>query len=209
MGLLVTLEGPEGSGKSTALRSVALALRDEWDVLLTREPGGTPLGERLREILLTSDIQIDPRAEALLMTAARAQHVATVLRPALAASERALVLCDRYVDSTLAYQGAGRGLCERELLASQQLATGGLLPDLTILIDVPVEVGLQRRSRAGGANRIDAETVAFHERVAEWYRAAARSQPQRWVVVDGQAHPEHVARHIVDVIRTRSERTIR
>lgn len=201
-GCFVTFEGPEGSGKSTAMRAVAAALAAEWRVVVTREPGGTPLGEQLRDTLLNSSLPIHPRAEALLMSAARAQHVESVLRPALQAPN-ALVLCDRYVDSTLAYQGAGRGLCIDELLAVQRVATDGLVPDITILLDVPIEVGLQRRARDGDGNRMDAETRAFHGRVAEWYRATARSQPERWVIVDGMQPPQAVCDLIVAAIRAR------
>ena len=154
------------------------------DVVTTREPGGTALGEALRAIVLGSEVEVSAEAEVYLMTAARAEHIRRVIRPALSAG--AVVLCDRFVDSTLAYQGAGRGLPVDELRRVQSLAIGDVWPDLTVLLDVPPEVGLARRVSGGGTNRIDREGPAFHRRVAEWFRAEAGRDPTRWIVVDGQ-----------------------
>ena len=185
MSLFVTFEGAEGSGKSTQVELLARQLSDlGYDVVTTREPGGTALGEALRAIVLGSEVEVSAEAEVYLMTAARAEHIRRVIRPALSAG--AVVLCDRFVDSTLAYQGAGRGLPVDELRRVQSLAIGDVWPDLTVLLDVPPEVGLARRVSGGGTNRIDREGSAFHRRVAEWFRAEAGRDPTRWIVVDGQ-----------------------
>jgi dTMP kinase len=183
----------DGSGKST----VATKLADAFcqlgsEVVVTREPGGTPLGERVREILLGPVAEtIDPAAEALLFAAARAQHVAEIIRPALARG--AVVVADRYVDSSLAYQGHGRGLPESALAAVQQLATGGLQPDLTLLLDLPVETALHRRLVHGGhVNRLDAEPIQFHALVRDAYHALAAANPRRWRVIDASASEDDV-----------------
>lgn len=200
----ISFEGPEGAGKSTQIRRLADALRERgYDVVTTREPGGTAIGESIRSILLTSDhYAMLPETEALLATAARAQHVSEVIAPALAAGR--LVLCDRYVDSTLAYQGAGRGLDEQALLELQAFATHDLRPDLTILLDVPVEVGLARREASGEPlTRFDADTHAFHERVRQWFLSAAEREPGRWHVIDASAGEAEVARVVQDVVLSR------
>ena len=195
----VTFEGPEGSGKSTQLALLADALRrDGRAVVITREPGGTALGEALRALLLDASEPPTAEAEAYLMTAARAEHVRQVIRPALASG--ALVLCDRFADSTLAYQGAGRGLPLDQLLVLQELAVGDTWPTLTLLLDVPVATGLERRRRAGRANRLDVEHVAFHERVAAWYRSAAARQPWRWRVIDGTQDPAMVHTAVLNAV---------
>jgi dTMP kinase len=197
----ITFEGPEGAGKSTQIALLAHWLREDGrQVVETREPGGTDLGDRLRAILLDSDEQLSPEVEAYLMTAARAEHVRRVIRPALAMGQ--VVLCDRFVDSTLAYQGGGRGLSEDSLRALQKLAVGSLTPDITILLDLPVEVGLSRRARNGDENRFDREAVAFHERVATWYRAAARANPERWNIIDATLPVAVVHTHVVSVVRS-------
>jgi dTMP kinase len=189
--LFATFEGTEGSGKTTQIRLLAAALeRLGCRVLPTREPGGTELGEALRRLLLESSVSIGAEAEAYLMTAARAEHVRRVIRPALEAGT--VVLCDRFSDSTLAYQGAGRGLPVDVLRDMQRLAVGTVHPTLTVLLDVPPEVGLLRRARENDANRIDREAQVFHERVAAWYRAEAFRDPGRWVVVDGTQPPDLV-----------------
>lgn len=186
-GRFITLEGSEGSGKTTAARHLGEWLLSRGErVLVTREPGGTPLGEEVRRLVLhlrdVSD-DLDPRADALLYAAARAQHTARVIQPALERGEH--VICARYLDSSLAYQGAGYGNDLDEMRRLQRFATYGLLPDLTIVIDVPVEVGLGRK-RAGEWNRFeDTQGVAFFDRVRAAYLQLAADDPQRFRVVDG------------------------
>jgi dTMP kinase len=202
--LFIVFEGPEGSGKSTQAKLLAASLRNnDRRVVLTREPGGTQLGERLRAMLLDPQIDpISPLAEALLYTAARAEHVERVIRPALAAGET--VVCDRYFDSTMAYQGGGRGLDLAQLKSVQLFATGGLEPDLRILLDLPVEIGLARRyADAETVNRLDGESVAFHQRVRDAYLAAAKIAPNAWLVVDGEQAPTQIAAQVLVNVRER------
>jgi dTMP kinase len=186
-GRFITLEGPEGSGKTTAARHLAEWLRGcGIEAVLTHEPGGTPLGEEIRRIVLhmrgVSD-DLDPRADALLYAASRAQHVARVIRPAL--ERGAWVVCARFADSSLAYQGHAYGNDLEELRRLQRFATFNVTPDLTLLLDVPVEVGLARK-RAGEWNRFeDTQDVAFFEQVRAGYLALASAEPDRFRVVDG------------------------
>lgn len=193
-GLFVTFEGGEGSGKSTQLARLAARLRARGiEPVVTREPGGTPLAEGIRELLLDPARRPGAMSEVLLMEAARADLVANLVRPALAAGR--VVLCDRYDDSTLAYQGGGRGLDSGLLALLNQAATGGLEPDLTLLYDVPPEVGLARRaSAAGETNRLDREPTDFHERVRRCFLALAAAEPARWVVLDATASPDELER---------------
>ena len=187
-GRFITLEGPEGSGKTTAARHLAEWLQDRGiPTVLTAEPGGTPLGEEVKRIVLhmrgMSD-DLDPRADALLYAAGRAQHVARVIRPALDRGD--WVVCSRYIDSSLAYQGSGYGNDPDEMRRLQDFATAGLRPDLTILLDVPVEVGLERTRRRREWNRFeDTEEVAFFERVRSAYLRMAEAEPERFRIVDG------------------------
>jgi dTMP kinase len=205
-GRFITLEGPEGSGKTTAARHLAEWLRRRGvPTVLTHEPGGTPLGNEVRRIVLhmrgMSD-DLDPRADALLYAAGRAQHVARVTRPALERGE--WVVCARYIDSSLAYQGAGYGNDMTELRRLQEFATGGLRPDLTLLLDLPVEVGLERTRRRGEWNRFeDTEHVAFFEQVRSAYLAFARAEPDRFEVVDGSGSVEAADAAIRDVVERR------
>jgi dTMP kinase len=189
--LFVTFEGGEGSGKSTVVERVAARLRaDGREVLVTREPEGTELGRHMWEYyrgLVSSGGSVTAEAELFLFAAARAEHVRMVIEPALAAGK--VVLCDRFADSTVAYQGYGRGLDLEVVETVNRIAVGGCRPDLTLLLDVPVDLGL-RRARAledGKAKRPDAigaESLAFHERVREGFLALARREPGRIVVVD-------------------------
>jgi dTMP kinase len=197
----VTFEGPDGAGKTTQISLVESKLRNAgYSVVVTREPGGTPLGERVRSVLLDpGDYAIVPRAEALLMTAARAQHVADVIQPALI--NGSIVLCDRFIDSTLAYQGAGRGLPVDELKSLQRFAINALLPDLTVLLDLPADAGIQRRESSGSPlNRLDQDEISFHERVREWYVQAAINEPDRWILLDAQQPPDVLAEMITESI---------
>jgi dTMP kinase len=196
-GWFVTLEGPDGAGKTTQ----AERLRDQavdagFEVVLTREPGGTPVGERIRDLLLDSDrhrgiTRLDARTDALLFNAARRQLVAEVIRPAI--DRAALVISTRFADSTLAYQGYGGRLPLDELRAMEHFATDGLKPDLTILLDVPVDVGLARKSGVE-INRFEADyDHEFHSRVREGFLALAADEPDRFVVVNASAPPDEVA----------------
>lgn len=183
-GVFITLEGPDGSGKSSLLPRLAEILRARGcDVVTTREPGSTPLGEQMRRLVLDTEPRIDRtgRADALLFAASRAQHVAEVIEPALARG--AAVISDRYADSSLAYQGAGSGVPMDELRAVQHFATGGLAPDLTILLDLPVEAGLGRK--ADEVTRFEAyQDLAYHERVRAAFLGFAAAEPDRYVIVD-------------------------
>jgi dTMP kinase len=194
--LFVTFEGPEGCGKTTQARLLAAALEAQGRrVLLTREPGGTPIAEQVRSILLSpANNAMLPVAEALLYLAARAQHTADVIRPALAAGTT--VLCDRYTDSTLAYQGYGHGLSLAELERMDDFATGGLRPDLTVYLDVPVVVGLARKQGAEW-NRLEGQAIAFHERVRAGYLALIKRAPARYLVLDGQQPRDALAAAIL------------
>lgn len=206
-GLFLTFEGVEGSGKTTQCQRLAKVLREGgYRVVETREPGGTPFAERIRTILLGSPggplpaEPIAPECEAYLILACRSQHVARVIQPAL--TEGAVVLCDRFSDSTFAYQGYGRRLDLRTLHTLNRFATGGLAPDLTLLFDIPVQTGLARRRQAElESNRLDRETRQFHERVRRGFLELAAREPRRINVLDGRADPETVAAQVVEIVR--------
>jgi dTMP kinase len=189
-GRLIAFEGVEGSGKSTQLELLRQALEGRGrEVVVTREPGGTPAGERMRAVLLDPGVELHPRAEALLFAAARAELVDAVIRPAL--ERGAVVLCDRYLDSSLAYQGDARGLGRGPVEEVNRFATGGLLPDLVVLLDLDPASGLRRRS--GELDRIEAQDLAFHRRVRQAFRDLAAADPERFAVVDGAAPVAEVA----------------
>ncbi|WP_214411584.1 dTMP kinase [Sphaerisporangium fuscum] len=198
-GVFIAFEGGEGSGKTTQSRLTAIWLRDQgFDVVQTREPGSTKVGMRLRAILLDAAHQgLSARSETLLYAADRAEHVEKVIRPAL--ERGAMVICDRYVDSSLAYQGAGRELDQQDVARVNTWATGGLVPDLTVLIDTPPSVGLARL--ASPADRIEREPLEFHERVRREFRALAAAAPDRYLVVDGQQTQEQISLIIQDRLR--------
>jgi dTMP kinase len=195
-GRLIALEGIDGCGKSTQARMLA----DRTDALLTFEPGATPLGASLRTLLLDrGEAPVSARAEALLLSADRAQHVAEVLEPALAAGR--WVVTDRYAASTLAYQGFGRGLDRGSLDELARWATGGLAPDLTVLLDLPVAAAAARR-HGGAADRMESEAAEFHRRVADGYRRLAASGGDRWSVVDATGTVDEVAAAIWAAVAT-------
>ena len=183
MGLLVTFEGIEGSGKTTQVGLTKAFIEEQgYPCLVTQEPGGVPLGQEIRRLLLDkTDLRIDPLAELFLLEANRAQHVAEVIRPAL--EKGVLILCDRYTDATVAYQGAGRGVEIALIEQMNQAATGGLTPQMTILLDCPVAVGT---GRAKGEDRFEREDTAFHERVRKGYLQIARQEPRRVQVLSGE-----------------------
>jgi dTMP kinase len=198
-GLLIAFEGGEGAGKTTQARLLAIWLREQgYDVIATHEPGATKVGMRLRALLLdTAHTGMSSRAETLMYAADRAEHVDSLIRPAL--ERGAVVVTDRFVDSSLAYQGRGRNLPVTEIAGLNQWATGGLRPDLTILLDLPPMAGLVRR--APSADRLEAEPTEFHQRVREGFLALARAQPQRYLVLDATRPPEQISREIQDRIR--------
>jgi len=198
-GLLIALEGGEGVGKTTQSRLLAIWLRDQgFDVIATREPGATKVGMRLRAVLLdTTHTGLSSRAETLLYAADRAEHVDSVIVPAL--ERGAIVVTDRYVDSSLAYQGAGRNQPMAEVARVNEWATGGLMPDLTILLDLPPTAGLGRRARS--ADRLEAEPTDFHERVRAGFLALAKAEPQRYVVLDAGRPADELSHEIQDRIR--------
>jgi dTMP kinase len=198
-GLFVALEGGEGAGKTTQARMLAIWLREQgFDVVTTREPGATKVGMRLRALLLdTAHAGMSPRAEALMYAADRAEHVASVISPAL--SRGAVVITDRYTDSSLAYQGAARGLRNDDVAWLSRWATGGLVPDLTILLDLPPQDGLGRRARS--ADRLEAEPSDFHERVRDGFLALARAEPDRYLVLDATRPAAELTAEIEDRVR--------
>ncbi len=192
-GRFITLEGIEGAGKSSVARALAGELqRRGLEVVLTREPGGTPLAERVRELVLSRGVEpVDPLAELLLMMAARALHLKNLIRPALATGR--WVICDRFTDATRAYQGAGRGLDEALIESLAAAVQQGLEPDRTLVLDLPVNVGLARaRGRADGGDRFEDETRRFFERVRERYLELTRAEPRRCRRIDAEAPPGQV-----------------
>jgi dTMP kinase len=202
--MFITLEGPEGSGKSTQLRLLMSFLRERGlDVVATREPGGTAIGDAIRSILHHVDnTDMAPLTEVLLYAASRAQLVSEVILPALDAGK--LVICDRYIDSTFAYQGHGRGLDLETLSVLTSIATGNLRPDLTLLLDLEVSKGLERRLSEGEEmNRLDLEEITFHERVRQGYYALVHSQPDRWEIIDAGRKVETVQADIRRIVSRR------
>lgn len=203
MGLLVTFEGIEGSGKSTQIALTGRYLEERgYPCLVTREPGGTPLGEEIRSFLLDKDdLRVDPVAELFLIEADRAQHVAEVILPAL--EEGRMVLCDRFTDATVAYQGYGRGMDLAFIAEMNQRATGGLIPQCTIVLDCTVEKGM---ARAGGQDRFERENHLFHQRVRDGYLRIARQEPQRVKMISGEGELEAIQEEIRKVLLPLVER---
>lgn len=212
-GFFIVLEGGEGAGKTTQIGAIATWLEESgWltklrsfdidpPLLLTREPGGTPLGQGLRQLLLHSDLEIDPMAELLLYAADRAQHVATSIRPQL--QRGGIVLCDRYTASTVAYQGYGRGLDLQIIQQINRIATGGLAADLVLWLDLPVRVGLARTQQRGTADRLEQNAVAFHERVRQGFMALAQAGGDRWQRIEADQSLNQVSKAIQDCLGVR------
>lgn len=205
-GFFISFEGGEGAGKSTQIRRLAERLQAAGhDVVVTREPGGSPGAEAIRELLVNGAAdRWSPVTETLLMYAARRDHVERVIRPAL--SRGAIVLCDRFADSTRAYQGAG-GDAPASLIASlEDHVLGGTIPDLTLILDLPAEVGLQRAEARGGAARFESKGLAFHERLRAGYLEIARREPDRCVVIEANAEIDAVTAAISDAVDQKLER---
>ncbi len=201
--MFITLEGPEGSGKTSQLPKLAEYARQRgFEVLTTREPGGTSISEQIRTVLHNlENKEMNPRTEILLFQASRAQLVEQVIRPHLA--KGGVVISDRYADSTLAYQGYGH---QTDLVALRVLvtfATGGLIPDLTLLLDVDVETGLRRKELKGEWNRLDAYDLDFHQRVRQGYLQLAQLEPERWVMIDASQSPGKVQEEMRRVVAER------
>jgi dTMP kinase len=205
--MFITLEGPEGSGKTSHLPYLVEYLHEKGrTVFPTREPGGTSIGEQIREVLHSlKNTEMHPRTETLLYQAARAQFVEQIVRPHLSAGE--IVISDRYADSTLAYQGYGHQQDLEQVRVLIKYATGGLVPDLTVLLDVEIETGLARKSKSQEWNRMDAYTVEFHRRVRAGYLEMVEQEPGRWVVVDASKGWEDVQQRLRKVILARIKKT--
>jgi dTMP kinase len=202
-GKFITFEGIDGSGKSTQLRLLAGELRLQgYNVLATMEPGGTPLGRRLREAFLETEETVAPLAELLLFAADRAQHVEFLVKPAL--EEGKIVVSDRFADATVAYQGAGRGFPEKTVSQIVNLATGGLKPDLTLFFDLPIEKAILRaKSRTDNEtvrNRMDSETTDFYKRVREAYLKIAEKEAERFRVVEASGSVEEIRARLMEIV---------
>ncbi|HEU0293110.1 MAG TPA: dTMP kinase [Anaerolineales bacterium] len=198
--MFITLEGPEGSGKTSHIPYLVEYLREKGHIVFpTREPGGTSIGEQIREVIHDlKNVEMHPRTETLLYQAARSQIVEQVIKPRLAAGE--IVLSDRYYDSTIAYQGYGHQQDLEQVRQLVKYATGGLVPDLTVLLDLDVEIGLGRKKKDNEWNRLDAYTVEFHKRVRAGYLEMVKQEPKRWVVVDAEQKWESVQAELRRVI---------
>lgn len=204
-GIFITIEGPDGAGKTTVIKELNKRLEKEVKVgiVLTREPGGIPIAEKIRQIILDPEnTEMDERTEALLYAAARRQHLVERVLPAL--NQRKLVICDRFVDSSVAYQGSARGIGEAEILELNQFAIEGHLPDLTLYLDVPSEVGLARINqgrRATELDRLDKEDLAFHQKVRTGYLALLDKYPERIHLIDAKEDIEKVVKNCYDLIK--------
>jgi dTMP kinase len=200
--MFITLEGPEGSGKTSQIPLLADHIRAlGHEVLLTREPGGTFIGDQIRNVLVSLENKaLTPQAETLLFLAARAQLVREVIQPALARG--VVVLSDRYADATLAYQGYGHGVDLDILRQLLSFATGGLQPNLKILLDIDVENGLRRKTDCGEWNRLDAYSIAFHKRVRDGYHSLVSTEPEKWVVIDAGRDRELVQADLRKTVET-------
>ncbi|OIJ29020.1 dTMP kinase [Staphylococcus sp. LCT-H4] len=190
MSAFITFEGPEGSGKTTVIQQVAQKLGSEYNIVMTREPGGVKTGEQIRELLLEGD-GMDERTEALLFAASRREHLVGKVIPSL--NEGKIVLCDRYIDSSLAYQGYARGIGLAEVKSINEFAIDGLYPDITIYLDVSVDIGRKRILKNQRVqNRLDQESVNFHEKVVEGYKKIIHNESERFIVIDADRSIEEV-----------------
>ena len=205
--MFITIEGPDGGGKTTQMNMLVPALEERGlDIVRTREPGGTDIGDQIRSVIMDmKNKSMDPRAEILLFCASRAQLVSELIRPSLASGK--IVLCDRYADSTMAYQGYGHGLDRTALKNLLEFATGGLKPDLTILLDISAEAGLRRRiTNHDEWNRMDDYALQFHERVRKGYLEMAAAEPERFAVIHADRSKEEIHSEIVSVIMRKLNR---
>lgn len=205
--MFITIEGPDGGGKTTQMNMLVPALEEHGlDIVRTREPGGTDIGDQIRSVIMDmKNKSMDPRAEILLFCASRAQLVSELIRPSLASGK--IVLCDRYADSTMAYQGYGHGLDRTALKNLLEFATGGLKPDLTILLDISAEAGLRRRiTNHDEWNRMDDYALQFHERVRKGYLEMAAAEPERFAVIHADRSKEEIHDEIVSVIMRKLNR---
>ena len=201
-GLFITFEGTDGTGKTTQIQRLTADLRQTgYDVCLTREPGGTPISEQIRDMLLNPNhSEMVATTELLLYAASRAQHVSEVIKPALEAGK--VVISSRFADATVVYQGYGRGLDLERINRLNRIATDGIMPDVTFVLDLPVEIGLQRlQKRRGGLDRLEREKIEFHRRLREGYQTLAKQEPQRLKIIDAQVSPEQVYARIQEAIQ--------
>lgn len=192
-GFFITFEGTDGAGKTTQIQHLSAELRQAgYDICLTREPGGAPISEQIRDMLLNPDhSEMAATTELLLYAASRAQHVSEVIKPALEAGK--IVISSRFADAMVVYQGYGRGLDLERINRLNRIATDGVTPDVTLVLDLPVEIGLQRvRKRRGGLDRLEREKIEFHQRLRDGYRALAEQEPQRIKIIDAQTSPKQV-----------------
>ena len=201
-GIFITFEGTDGAGKTTQIERLTADLRQTgYDVCLTREPGGTPISEQIREMLLNPDhSEMAATTELLLYAASRAQHVSEVIKPALEAGK--VVISSRFADATVVYQGYGRGLDLERIHHLNRIATDGVTPDVTFVLDLPVEIGLQRvQNSRGGLDRLEREKIEFHRRLREGYEIIAKQEPERLKIIDAQVSPEQVYTQIQKAIQ--------
>ena len=202
-GLFITFEGTDGGGKTTQVQRLTADLREAgYDICLTREPGGTPISEQIRDMLLNPDhSEMAATTELLLYAASRAQHVSEVIKPALEAGK--VVISSRFADATVVYQGYGRGLDLERIDRLNRIATDDVTPDVTFVLDLPVEIGLQRvQNSRGGLDRLEREKIEFHRRLREGYQIIARQEPQRLKIIDAQVSPDQVYAQIQAIIQS-------
>lgn len=201
-GLFITFEGTDGAGKTTQIQRLSADLRQAGhDICLTREPGGTPISEQIRDMLLNPDhSEMAATTELLLYAASRAQHVSEVIKPALEAGK--IVISSRFADAMVVYQGYGRGLDLERINRLNRIATEGVTPDVTFVLDLPVEIGLQRvQKRRGGLDRLEREKIEFHQRLRDGYRVLAQQEPQRLKIIDARATPDQVYTQIQEAVQ--------